>query len=600
MYCPKCGSPMVKRVARQGKNAGKEFWGCSTYPKCKEIVNIEDNTTPTNEKTINKAKLVISPYPMQFYASPLEGMNDMQGFQSIAVSANTLSLLRNRLVAENDILTKSRFRVDFSQSKYRLNNEQETICALVLRMLCRGNISINSKKVESIIENLFPSDKSYSDKTYSTYDIESSDNFPFPTDSERESDFLKKYLKPLLGKSWTNYISTQVYISSLVQKDNITGSISESSQRVDFLVSINGKDTIIELDGPEHELHKEKDKERDSALKINGYEVIRFKNQEIDEQQSAVLDKLSDAFKKENYEPEEEKVLYHAIIATKLTHQIQIAIVSALQKGIIPSNALLKPMISTNYFTSLEIKQLFLIIIDDLHELFKNYCTLYGVDDFFDCKYSNKGDVSICLGCTDTSASSKIIISDISFSRNILNNVTSVDSLKIQNYNKKILTYFLDYLFRFKEFREGQQEGIERLLNRKDSIVLLPTGSGKSLIYQLSSLLIPGEIVVISPLTSLMQDQIDNLYYAGIDCVTAIYNGNINNTSETVLFDPRMTLIYISPERLQVKSFRDNINNFLIKNSVFAVAVDEAHCVSEWARLQDCIFEYWTNITRSF
>jgi ATP-dependent DNA helicase RecQ len=112
--------------------------------------------------------------------------------------------------------------------------------------------------------------------------------------------------------------------------------------------------------------------------------------------------------------------------------------------------------------------------------------------------------------------------------------------------------------------------------------VLLPTGSGKSLICQLSSLIGPGKIVVVSPLISLMQDRIDNLFYQGIDSVSAIYHGNTTNLSEESLSDPRLTLTYISPERLQVRSFRDSIDNLVIKNSVFAVAVDEAHCVSEW------------------
>ena len=508
----------------------------------------------------------------------------MQSFQTIAVRSSSLSLLRNQLVNEENLRSKSRFRVDFSQPKHHLNLEQETICALVLRMLCRGTITINSPKIESAIENLFPPNDTYTDEDYRSCGLDCSTSLPLPVDSEREKAFIERYLKALFGELWANFVSTQVYIGSLVPQGSITGNISGSSQRVDFLISLNGNDIIIELDGPEHELHNEKDDERDAILNRNGYDVIRFKNQDIDDQKTAILDKLKCVFGKADVQRNNKKPSHSAIQAAKIAHQIQISIVSAMQKGVIPSNAHLKLIEHTDFFTPAETAKLFKATIDDLRDLFMNYCCLYGIDDFFNCKYSSNGDVSICLGCTDSSASSTVIISDIGFSRDILNAVSSVDSLEIQNQNEDMLTYFLGYVFRFKatRFKEGQLEGIGRLLSRKDSIILLPTGSGKSLIFQLSSLLVPGKIIVICPLTSLMQDQLDNLRYAGIDCVTAIYHGNTAGASESAIFDPRITLAYISPERLQVKAFRDSINNLLIKNSVFAVAVDEAHCVSEW------------------
>jgi ATP-dependent DNA helicase RecQ len=575
---------MTKKVARNGRNAGEEFWGCSAFPKCREIVNITGNTSPENPIASTPPQVDIPPCATQFYASPLSGLNDMQSFQSIALRASSLSLIRNQLVNEENIRSKSRFRVDFSQPKHRLKCEQETICSLILRMLCRGTITINSPKIESVIESLFPSYDTYTDKDYRACSLGYSTDLPLPVDSEREKAFIERYLKLLFGELWTDFVSTQVYIRSLVPQDSIAGSFLESSQRVDFLISINGKDIIIELDGPEHELHKEKDDERDAILIRNGYEVIRFKNQDIDDQPTNILEELAQILRKADIQLNSKKASHNAIQAAKIVHQIQISIVSAMQKGVIPSNAHLKLVTHTDFFTLSETAILFQAVIDDLHDLYKNFCFLYGIDDFFDCKYSNNGDVSICLGCTDPSASSAVIITNIGFSRDILNAISSVDTLEIRNHNEALLTYFLGYVFRFKEtkFKEGQLEGIGRLLSRKDSIILLPTGSGKSLIFQLSSLLVPGKIVVICPLTSLMQDQLDNLRYVGIDCVTAIYHGNTAGSSESAVFDPRITLAYISPERLQVKAFRDSINNLLIKNSVFAVAVDEAHCVSEW------------------
>ena len=574
LNCPKCGSPMVIRKAKSGQYAGRKFWGCSAYPHCKEIINI-DETIPAQSKIIDAEN------PLQFYASPLTNMNDMMAYQTIAVKVSTLSQVRNRLIDDNNLLSSARFRLDFSKPGYRLDSEQRAICALVLRLLCRGSITTNSPRVEEEIDRLFPSEKEYSNEDYASCSTGCAEDFPVPVDSERERAFIINYLAPLLGKNWANYVSTQVHIESLLPKGSNNGAFFESSQRIDFLISNNGKDLIVELDGQEHANHREKDRERDEALKRNGYEVLRFQNQEIGGQNTNVTLQLTQAIGFPT-QSNPVKSVSRTIIATKLVHQVQVAVVSALYNGVFPCNAHIKPTSSLGLFSSVELEQLLDVAIDDLHEVFENFCNIYGVRAFFECLGSNSGTFGLCIGCVDTSTASNVVISDLGISKRISNVVPSVDSLEITSWDEEVLQYFLQYVFRFSSFKEGQQEGIERILSRKDSIILLPTGSGKSLIYQLASLLVPGKIIVISPLTSLIIDQIDNLFYQGVDCASAIYHGNTTDASDTSFSDPRITLTYISPERLQVKSFRDSIDNLLIKNSVFAVAVDEAHCVSEW------------------
>lgn len=574
MNCPKCGAPMILREAKSGQHAGQKFWGCSMFPRCKEIVDIDIPLATLPQPTFSES-------PLQFYASPLTGMNDMQAYQTIAVRASSLSRIRNRLIDDKKLLLKSRFRLDFSKPGYRLDREQSVICALVLRMLCRGSITINSPRVEAAIDRMFPPNDEYSDEAYIYCGIDCTDDFPVTVDSERERSFISDYLAPLLGKNWANYVSTQVHIGSLLTKNANDVALCESFQRVDFLISHNGKDVIVEIDGQEHLNHREKDHERDEALKRNGYQVLRFQNQEIDEQDYLVTRQLKQAIGVPNSSNPNQSVR-RAISATKLVHQIQVALVSALYNGVFPCDANIKPISSSDLFSSVELEQLLDVAIDDLQDLFENFCKLYGVSAFFECLGSKNGTFGLCIGCVDTSTATNVVISDVGISKNIATAVPSVDSLEIVSWDENILQYFLQYVFRFPSFKEGQQEGIERILSRNDSIILLPTGSGKSLIYQLSSLLVPGKIIVISPLTSLILDQIDNLFYQGIDCASAIYRGKATDVSDISLSDSRMTMTYISPERLQVRSFRDSIDNLLIKNSVFAVAVDEAHCVSEW------------------
>ncbi|MDW8075437.1 MAG: RecQ family ATP-dependent DNA helicase [Bacteroidota bacterium] len=147
------------------------------------------------------------------------------------------------------------------------------------------------------------------------------------------------------------------------------------------------------------------------------------------------------------------------------------------------------------------------------------------------------------------------------------------------------LQYFLQLLFRFPRFRQGQLHGIVRLLQRRDTIILLPTGAGKSLIFQFASMLQPGATLIVDPLLSLMVDQVDNLRAAGFDTVELI--GSIQeqelNTGILERFGNRKLLfLYVSPERLQMEKFRAALSRQALLATVPYAVIDEAHCLSEW------------------
>jgi ATP-dependent DNA helicase RecQ len=141
----------------------------------------------------------------------------------------------------------------------------------------------------------------------------------------------------------------------------------------------------------------------------------------------------------------------------------------------------------------------------------------------------------------------------------------------------------LDYLQRYwksNAFRPLQQEVIEHYLKGKDSVVLMPTGGGKSICYQLPALLDQGQTLVISPLVSLMQDQVNQLNQRGIKSMFFESLGGKNDIYRQLenARNGNFKLIYCSPERLTSGEFLHQIKKLPIKG----IAIDEAHCISEW------------------
>jgi len=147
------------------------------------------------------------------------------------------------------------------------------------------------------------------------------------------------------------------------------------------------------------------------------------------------------------------------------------------------------------------------------------------------------------------------------------------------------MRFFLRQVFRKRDFWDGQLRVVSRLLQGKATIVLLPTGGGKSLTYQLSGLLLPGMTIIIDPLVSLMTDQAENLETAGIDLVGFISSQLDPAEKEAILRDMeagRLAFTYISPERLQIQEFRNQLQTVVARFPVSLAVIDEAHCVSEW------------------
>ncbi|RPI59521.1 MAG: ATP-dependent DNA helicase RecQ, partial [Ignavibacteriales bacterium] len=138
----------------------------------------------------------------------------------------------------------------------------------------------------------------------------------------------------------------------------------------------------------------------------------------------------------------------------------------------------------------------------------------------------------------------------------------------------------LKEIFGYDSFRPLQQEIIESIVNKKDCLVVMPTGGGKSLCYQIPALMFDGLTIVVSPLISLMKDQVEQLRQLGVEA--ALLNSSLSQKDYNLNFasvkSGKAKLLYLAPESLQ----KDDISTLIKSVKVDCITVDEAHCISEW------------------
>lgn len=471
----------------------------------------------------------------------------------------------------------SRFKLICSKMPQKVPENYLPIYSLALKLLNRGIVTPSETSVEETLREKFYTDdfgvvNSLFDDVFYHHPLNNYKN-------EYEQRFAEEVFSKVLGPSWATYVQVHIAMDILLPSDDWNNFVG---QDVDFYFERNGKKIVIDFCNKPYDTTA-----RDSRLKSYGYQVVVFDENVIKTNFDQAVSLLKELLGENRAKPKDIECNDKFALSCKLVHQISIALVKALEQGFININSNIHIDGSLTSFSNSELEYLLAISETQVQSIIRNFALIYDVDLFV--SFHNDSEPAFRISIGEGNEESDIIIRDLYVPFNYLCEINPI-SLKWlpKIIDKKAITYFLKFLFGFDSFRDGQFEALKRLLLREDSIVLLPTGAGKSIIYQLAGFLFPGAVVVISPLNSLIEDQISNLQLRnGINNIVSITSINSSPDVQKQLTAALMghnstSLLYISPERLQIPSFRQSVDTLLANNNICAVAIDEAHCVSEW------------------
>ena len=521
---------------------------------------------------------------------------------SLALPASFFGLFNGDAKYRRIVESYAKWRIDFAPSTDFLLTEKETaIISVIEKIVNRGRLTRLSGKLEQEVFTILKrKDSNYTKKVA----INSFLNYHLPNipnewhDGEKrsvldnmtaEEYFYKKIFVGTVGQKYAKDVLPQVLFSSLVIDKRKVGR-SVLLQRLDFLITHGDVAIAVEIDDPTHSNHKEKDNERDKILEKSGLPTYRVNAEDLAGGTGAVpvlVEKL-----KEMYSDSVVGGIDKTLIGIKLAHQFQMILIELVKCGKIKIGERVRVAFDPKNIPALNKKEQNLILdaaLLDLQELSHNIGRLYrdanyAFDEVKIVEFGGETDLVITVNDNYDFEPSKIVyVQDISYPLPLIQNKFSRISRQNLVTNEKALSFVLKYIYRFDGFRPNQIDGIKQTIEGYDSIVLLPTGSGKSVVYQLLSYIMPGMVIVVEPITSLIFDQVDNLVRIGADRVLGV---TVNTANKGFLAKAIMTghynLVFVSPERLQIEGFRWALRRFCNVNVVSVCAIDEAHCVSEW------------------
>ncbi len=597
--CPHHGVDMVLRTARKGPRAGKQFYGCPRYPDCRFTINVDEDETGNGEGSGSEGaadaamEALILAVPLR--AQAIKRDYQVGFYESLALPEAFLEQAAQEVTVEEELRKRNKWRLDAPvMNEEPLDESQSRIITIAQRILLRGKLTLCSPHIEEEVMkyyNIFPEEY---DVTYDK--LQSLRRFEIGGSGNVDMDaYGRKFYQVLLPRLLGPYCHISTIPGVLVHclLGNEQAGPEESSKHVDFLLALPDRRIVVEIDRSGPGLIQDPERARDQALSKKGLQVIRIGAREIEAEEGENLHQLAEIL--ESYRRDapdgfsrEEK----AVLAIKTIHQLQVSITEMLYNGVYKSrdNANYYVINNIEVFDSEEFRFIVRTAHNDLRDLLVNLENLYNMEREMGFNlelYEGQNDgFLISFGYAAGIREPVAIIQDMYYGQSISQPMKMERPLFVQAPAKENLEYLLHYIFRKECFWEGQYEAICRAFSGQDAIVLLPTGSGKSIAFQLASMVMSGVTIVIEPIIALINDQVDNLKRAGIDRAAGITSQVTDTVQKKRVMDltsqGEYYFVYVSPERFQTKEFRQSLRALTVSNPVSLIVVDEAHCVSEW------------------
>ena len=510
--------------------------------------------------------------------------------------------------------TNSNFIIANLSQKKEINKENLQVIKVLKNILQRGSPTIMSRFLQEKLNMVDYFNKNEFNK------------FKYFLDYEPP-----KWYKTILGKDF-NYNPAKNFYEELptllpdhpwlqqiifpeAEIKEITGAITKTKferRRVDFY--LEPAKLVIEIDGSHHINKTNDDNQRDKFLKSHGIKTIRIttkeykqKNEDFERKLNEISNRIveyNDNFNYINFTSKEDSDIKSKLYPAAI-NRFQILLLKLLETGNLTFYDRSWDITIRNRDSDIiKVKKLFELAYQDIDTWFENLFALLNrnidlpklklqVTDASEYTYKENTiniDFSLLKRWTDEY---ELMPNTVYLRTHYLDNIDyfQISSADLIDYpvseeeHEKPLTFFLQNIFNKESFRKGQLTILCSALRREDTVGLLPTGGGKSLCYQLASILQPGISFVIAPLKSLMIDQKENLDKEYITKTHYIIGDQPAKERKIVQYNYSLgnyQFIWLSPERLQIQEFRNYLSTVNAEFNIAYAVIDEIHCLSEW------------------
>ena len=644
--CPKCNGPMVERMNRKTRNP---FLGCANYPKCKgtrdialgarsgggatsveiEVIPADDSSRPVGAADVSVAKRVRRAEWHDAATDRREGyiceyVPVGGGWRSVDIPADISLWASTSFVAYSDA----------PDAYVPAEEEVQRVIGMMKKLLQRGatpplspQSEANALEVLGVEFSLENDDLTPRLEESARRAIQDSAGWlgaadlelaTLQYDSSEEETFHRDLLAELLDDSAPLWFVPQVRLESLLRGLGSPAEVSElASRRVDFAFIPPGRaPVVIEIDGAQHASSEPIDVERDASLAAVGVETLRIAASEVMSGKVEVASRLEQIWA----DAGKPRPVRHGLLLPALVQRLLWGLLTAVEQGFLAGNRWVVE-IDTDWPDALGLALEELGVFAAVDELWGSlvapsevlvrangrvlHARRTGVEYRVESADSNAAadvriqvrsdamplqDLPSALADGVPSVVVRPAVLPVALPTASVGGARARMAPVLQSEDREVpLIRLLQCLFAKPGFRPGQLQAINELLDGRDAVVLLPTGAGKSLIYQFAGLLLPGLTIIVDPLVALMEDQVRGLAIHGIDNTIAISaytmgrdaRGQRDEILERVA-RAGVQFIFLSPERLQTPAFREKIAGLKTHTLINLVVVDEAHCVSEW------------------